>query len=545
MPDFNSLSNLSKEQRDRLHDVMIGEGEGTLRISVNGELIVPISNTLDLIGTGLSAESVDGRTVITSSIGDEVLNTVTESFAATNERFFGDLGLPQDQSTVWTDLAGGDATIDIQTDTVFGVSKQVVRYNDDVTNGSCSSRAILTFQNWVDIDAFGASFGGISRCDTITGAGGFFSRIGASASTNPANPGTAGRLAFLAQDDGSGDLKLTSLNGVFQGSVTMDGTGGNPQIDFDQYFIWECILPAGLGPALFYINDILTTFAPTYGDEAGAINSLVVIGSGNVVLGDRISYHSDFGFTVYEDSGSITLAAATMAAGIAQVITPPGRDRNYTITLPDGNPRPVGNKLEILAGNPGGAITLAAENLADPESLFQGLSQIVLDIPPAVLGYATLVPTSNTTVATIIGTNLVNDANFYTGFDALETKFFSVTGTTDDSVGTSETDMDEMSIDVISNGSPIKLNCWVGYSNNIIDAFTTFRLKRDGATIRQWSKEVNVGSQSVTTSVDWIDTPVAGTYTYKVTWQADNGTSACDAATNNNEGRILSATLTG
>jgi len=109
------------------------------------------------------------------SFSTEDLTTVVaqETFASTNVRFFGELALPAAQG--WTDTATGPATIDLQTQLVFGVSKQVVRHNDNTTGGSTTTKILLTVQNWIDINNFGASYSGISRLDTVTGTNGFFS----------------------------------------------------------------------------------------------------------------------------------------------------------------------------------------------------------------------------------------------------------------------------------------------------------------------------------------------------------------------------------
>jgi len=101
----------------------------------------------------------------------------TEEFANTNNRFFGELGLPAGQQS-WVDIVTGSATIDLVTENVFGTSKQVVRHNDDTSGGSTKSQIVLTSQNWTDINAFGASYSGTSRLDTVNGGSGFFSGCG-------------------------------------------------------------------------------------------------------------------------------------------------------------------------------------------------------------------------------------------------------------------------------------------------------------------------------------------------------------------------------
>jgi len=137
--------------------------------------------------------TVDKYEIFTGTIwktfSTEDLGTLTaqETFASTNVRFFGELALPTAQG--WTDVATGSATIDLQTQLVFEETKQVVRHNDDFTNGSTTSSISLTSQNWTDINAFGAVYSGTSRLDTTDGAGGFFAGLQVNTAENPLTTG--------------------------------------------------------------------------------------------------------------------------------------------------------------------------------------------------------------------------------------------------------------------------------------------------------------------------------------------------------------------
>jgi len=299
----------------------------------------------------------------------------TEEFANTNNRFFGELGLPAGQQT-WVDIATGSATIDLATEDVFGTSKQVVRHNDDVADGSTTSQISLTAQNWIDINDFGASFSGVHRLDSVDGSSGFFSGLQADAAENPL--ATGNRRYGVIFDNNSGNLRLIEADNTGN-NVTMNGTGGNPLVTFDKYFSRQVNVPAGLGAAQVFINGVLTTFIPTFFTNGGGLGTRVLISSGSTGGSNRVTYHDNFGVTIYEESSTKTLSVSTMQANIAQIFVPEGK-RDYTVILPDGNPRGLGDKLDLFLKNVGGKLTLRTENLAAPQSIFNGLRELEKEI---------------------------------------------------------------------------------------------------------------------------------------------------------------------
>ncbi len=332
------------------------------------------------------------KTILTEDIGQVV---VQETFASSNVRFFGELALPAAQG--WTDTATGIATIDLVTQTVFGEVKQVVRHNDDTGGGATTSEIILTAQNWIDINLFGASYSGTARLDTVDGVNGFFSGLQANAAENPL--ATGNRRYGIQFNSNAGNLRLTESDNTGN-NVTMDGTGGNPLITFDEWFSWECVIPAGLGAAEFYINGILTTFVPVFGVNGGGLGTSIKVGSGSTGGANRIVYHDNFGVTIYEESATKTLAAATMVGDVAQINIPEGK-RDYTIVLPDGNPRAIGAVLRLVVNNLGGLISLENQNPAAPEILYNGLRTLVINVAVK---------------ETIEGINTVSSGNVYLGF---------------------------------------------------------------------------------------------------------------------------------
>jgi len=366
-----------------------------------------ISSPLPLAGLQIHNTTVDKvelftgtswKTILTEDIGNVIAQ---ETFASTNVRFFGELALPAVQG--WTDTATGIATIDLVTQTVFGEVKQVVRHNDNTTGGSTTSKITLTAQNWIDVNNFGASYSGTSRLDTTNGVSGFFAGLQANAAENPLATGNR-RYGFLFADD-AGNLKVTDV--VSGGAtITFDGTGGNPLIAFDEWFVWECVVPAGLGSAQFYINKILTTFVPTFGANTGGLGTQIIVSSGSTAGTNRVTYHDNFGVTIFEESSTKTLSAATMAGDMAQINIPEGK-RDYTIILPDGNPRAIGAVLRLVATNVLGLISLENQNPNVPEILYNGLRTLVINVAVK---------------QTIEGINTVNSGNVYLGFQTIVSK---------------------------------------------------------------------------------------------------------------------------
>jgi len=83
--------------------------------------------------------------------------------------------------------------------------------------------------------------------------------------------------------------------------------------------------------------------------------------------------------TIYKESATKTISVAAMQSDTAQIIIPPGR-RDYTIIVPDGNPRKIGARILLTKRNVGGNITLKAQNTAIPQALFVGLNEIMREI---------------------------------------------------------------------------------------------------------------------------------------------------------------------
>jgi len=322
---------------------------------------------------------------------DAGTTVATEKFANTDARFFGELGVPNDQAG-WVDAATGPATITIDTQQVFKIIRDVVKHFDD-GSGSTSSAFALSAQNWIDINDFGASFGGVSRLDTVDGTSGFFTGLQADAAENPL--ATGNRRYGITFNSSGGFLQVIPVGDA---GAVMNGTAGNPTVLFDEWFKWEVVVPAGLGAGEVFINGIKTTsLAPAFDVNAGGLGTQAFVGSGSSGGVDRVVYHSDFGVTIYEEGTTKTFSVAAMQSTVAQIIIPPGR-RDYIITVPDGNPRNLGDVLAFVAQNVGGIITLKTQNVSVPQSLFVGENELDISI---------------TAVDSITLINTVDNANIY------------------------------------------------------------------------------------------------------------------------------------
>jgi len=383
--DGNTLSSTNTDG-----DILLTP-DGTGNVVVAGQIKVaggsPGENkVLTSDATGLATWTTDFGTTV-----------IQETFASKNVRFFGELALPATQG--WSDTATGIATIDLFGDPdVFGEAKQVVRHNDDTAGGSTTSQIALTALDWIFINNNGASYSGVSRLDTTQGSNGFFVGLQANAAENPLATGNRRYGITFAND--AGNLKVTDAGAGGGGTVTFDGISGRPHILFDEWFKWECVVPQLLDPAEFFINGILTTFAPIFGVNTGGLGTVVNLSSGSTGGTARVTYHDNFGVTIFEEGTVKTLAVATMQADVAQINIPEGK-RDYAIRLPDGNPRGIGAVLRLVANNVGGSITLDNQNPITPEVLYNGLRQLEIDV---------------FVKETIEGINTVNSGNVYIGF---------------------------------------------------------------------------------------------------------------------------------
>lgn len=324
--------------------------------------------------------------------------TINEVFDSLDSRFFGELGLPSLQG--WNDTVQGSSTITLSNENVFGVIADVVLY-DATTGNDAKSTFPVSAEDWTDILTFGASYSGLCRFQEDVGTNKIFSGVGFSAGNDPRTPQQArSRVGVFIGE--SGAFTTIQLDG--SPLITLNGVGAVPLVLLNEYFIWEIQIEetpdsgVNFGAVNLIVNGIEITVGAVVTSNASVDDVVAVQNSSS--SGSTVFAFSNFGITIYTESNIKTLEQVTMQARDIQLFFPRGK-RDYTITLPDGNPRSVGATLTLHPENLLGEITLTNENLSAPEILYNGLRTVVLSI-------------SN--LETLIGTNTIDEANNYIGF---------------------------------------------------------------------------------------------------------------------------------
>lgn len=349
-------------------------------------------NGLDLAGQVLSLDiatpssagalsAIDKSKVDDMNLGNQI------EFLNTDVRFFGELGVPSSTGNGWIDTATGSTLISIVNQDVFGTFQDVVKHDDNVTNGSTTSQITLTAQNWSDINAFGASYSGISRLDTVNGANGFFSGL---------QDDVPDKRYGITFSNSGGKLRLNAADGADPFDVIMDGTSGNPTVNFDVWFRWEVVVPAGLGLADVYVNGKLLSEQLLFVTNSGGAGTSVRISSGSTGGTARVTYHANFGSTIYQDSSTKTLLNSDFVGfNRLDISIPPGK-RDYTIQLDAGIAgMEIGEEIKVTAQNINGVVSFV-DLSATGNFLLNGLNSFSRNI---------LKPTSITAVNIVDGKN--------------------------------------------------------------------------------------------------------------------------------------------
>jgi hypothetical protein len=375
-----------------------GDGGATTQMSLGGVLAAPID-----IYYVLKVRDIVTHTMLLS---EDVPTKAIESFSNTDARFFGELGLPNTQ-TGWTTTATGIGnTITLVNDDVFGVPQNVVRYEIANNPGEVTSARPLSPQEWTNILNFGASYSGVSRLSYDINTQSIFAGMGFSADNDPRN-GTNIRSRVGVYILENGTYTVIRLDG--QTDIVLDGLEGRPKVLTDEWFSWEVFIeptPDGgnnFGAATMRVNGLVIVVGGVVASNNAVDNVVEVQNSSG--SGQTAFYFANFGVTIYEEGSTKTLLNASMNTDQIEVYMP-GGTRDYTIILPDGNPRPIGSLLKIITGNVGGEILLRTENLAAPQALFNDLKELRLEVEE---------------VQTISGVNEIDNANVYVGFGSLPT----------------------------------------------------------------------------------------------------------------------------
>lgn len=320
-----------------------------------------------------------------------------EEFASSQERFFGELGLPSSvPNGTWT-LANG-VEITLVDDIVFGINKQIVRFQDTSGVLNTDAKQSVSAQNFQDLFVFGGEFGGILKCVAPSGSNNyFFIGIGVSGANNPTASTANQRFgAFFQFDVATNAVIVNDLQGATL--VTLDGTGGTPKVLQGDYFEAFIRIDIGFVDPRWIVNGV-DIGAATFGNSNFTIDVLTIASGSSGGIGNDFNV-DNFGLTILEELTTKTISTASMAADNIKVITP-SIDRDFIIILPDGSPRKIGDAIEVIANNVGGTVTLATQNVAIPEAIFNGENTFTFDVDMKDM---------------FTGVNTVDNNNVYVGF---------------------------------------------------------------------------------------------------------------------------------
>ncbi len=279
----------------------------------------------------------------------EVEVTKIESFANFNARFLGEVGKPSSNTPVWTET--DPAQITLVTETVLGISRQVVKFQDN-TALAAGAAIVLVTADWTNINSFGASYGGTIRLDTIDSSG-FFLGL----QDNDVDK----RYGILVKNNG-GFVQLDAPDGGDPFNITLDGLSGRPKILFDEWFKVEVVIPVGLGSADVFVNGELLAQQLLFVTNAGGAGSKVTISSGSSSSTTRTFYAADYGVTIYKESSTKTISSVAMNAKNFVILLPPGK-RDYEVRFPTGINRDIGDRFSVLAENVLGTVKFTTNPL--------------------------------------------------------------------------------------------------------------------------------------------------------------------------------------
>lgn len=355
---------------------------------------------------------------IRTTLDTEVVTKI-ESYDNFNARFLGEVGKPADNSPAWTE--DEPTKISLEDQSVFGVTRQVVKFLDDIATSGVGAEIALITADWTNINSFGASFGGTIRLDS-TDDGGFFMGL----QDNDVDK----RYGMLASNSG-GFLRLDAADAGDPFDVIMDGLAGRPKVLFDEWFKLEVVIPVGLGLADVFVNGELLSEKLLFVTNSGGSGSKIIINSGSSAATDRTFYADNYGVTIYKESATKTISSTLMNATSFIVLIPPGK-RDYTIQLPAGITRNKGDRFSVLAENVDGTVKLTTNPL-DPLITFEGLKTIIKKVEQViVLRYINTIDAANnyefdhqhpTRKIQIDGTlEKPGDVNYNTILDVLEIK---------------------------------------------------------------------------------------------------------------------------
>ena len=288
---------------------------------------------------------------------------------------------------------------------IFGVEKSSLKLISSESNTS------LTVEDWGYILANGASFSATMRLESITGT--LFCGFGFKGINDPRPTSIRSRLLLQIGIDAS-DTYMR-INFESDPVFICDGLNGKPLILKNTWFIFEVIIdpsPDGgttFGVATLYLNGMLISTNNISSVASGAADNIISIQRWSR---SHVStcYIDNFGITIYKEPNTKLLTPEQMAYNDISIITE-GK-RRYTVTIPDGIPRKIGDTIKLIANNVGETITLKTFDIAVPKSLFNGLNSIekFIGFPSEIL-FTNVIDEGNIYVGqpSVMGTNRIED----------------------------------------------------------------------------------------------------------------------------------------
>lgn len=306
------------------------------------------------------------------------------SFDWQEELYIAEKGLPASQG--WSEIGTGSANLSLVTDTVFGISQQVLKLDDDYSDGLATIQKSLDSDDWQFIYDNGASFSGTTRMDVTDGSS-FICTLQCDPPEAP-DGSTAFRRFLLVFTLSGTDLQ-----------VTVGGTTTNLNVNGTEYFNFELVAPPLLADATLYINGEDSGVTLPFEVNTGGKGSIVSLTSGTSSGVDRVFYAAKYGVVIYKEPATKTINNVDLQGfKNVQVIFPSGK-RDYVITAGnDLQGNDLGDLISLTASNVGGTISFNNQDTVTPKLTVNGLASV-----------SVLIEQKNT----IVLTNQLQDANDY------------------------------------------------------------------------------------------------------------------------------------
>lgn len=296
------------------------------------------------------------------------LSNISILFDNDDARFFSELGLPSSQG--W--LSGNDS---IFSDTIFGVKKDSIQFQ----NGF--ARQDMLWDRWVQTLADGASFSSVFRFESRTSENSIFAGLGFEPANDP-RIGSNVRSRILLRINL--DDTYTTVNLENGTPIALNGQAGVPLVLINEWFHFEVVIHPtpdegfSFGAVDLYINGILVSSSTIQTATTSAADNVIKVNKWSAA-GDVVYYVDNFGITIYKEPAVKMLTNAEMGYEKRKIIVPGGK-RNYEIIIPNSSPSNIGDSFSLIATSAGGTVTFRAEDLNNPQVLFNGHNSLAIYI---------------------------------------------------------------------------------------------------------------------------------------------------------------------